>query len=387
MYSFLQVLQNRLETATKSKLAYLNKIQKQSKEEIDDLKFQLEEKTIELEGTRAQLRVLESKMSFSPEHIRSPLGCSSSDLLRDSTMRLQQSVSTPSMKAMVPLAMDEVLQNSSSTESAQDQAERDKAFPETPKRRPSKIPLPGTKTNIAPKPPTGRSSNGGGGGYGMTRSTSGPPSNRSLNKSTSSLLGKSESSLIKKECPSLNRPESAQSWRKDSSLNNNNNNNNRSSSIPVSAKTSPAKPSFSPIPKPKRDSLTSKVRNLDSLSRIQTPTPSSPMSSSNLYKSASKKDLSSNFTNGSSTGGNNSNTRSNNNSSNNNSKSSSVTATRRVSSVSVGGGGSGGSSSGGRNGINFNNMLSNSDLHQHQQNEDNSKVRNTRSSFWNWWNK
>lgn len=351
----------------------MNKIQRQAKEEIDDLKFQLEEKTIELEGTRAQLRVLESKISFSPEHLRSPLGCSS-DILRDSTMRLQQSVSTPSMKAMIPLAMDEVLQNSSSTESAQDQAERDKAFPETPKRRPSKIPLPGTKANVAPKPPTGRS---GSSGYGMTRSTSGPSSNRSLNKSTSSLLDKTDSSFIKKECPSLNRPESAQSWRKDSSLN------NRSSSIPVSAKTSPAKPSFSPIPKPKRDSLTSKVRNLDSLSRIQTsstttPTTSSPISSSNLYKSTSKKDLSSSFTNGA---GNNSRSNlSNNNSSNdNNRKMSSVNASRRVSSVSVGS-----SSSGGRNnGISSNN----SDLHQHQHNEDNSKVRNTRSTFWNWWNK
>ncbi|KAL9695930.1 hypothetical protein quinque_015215 [Culex quinquefasciatus] len=32
-----------------------------SKEDIDDLKFRLEEKNIELEGTKAQLRVLESK--------------------------------------------------------------------------------------------------------------------------------------------------------------------------------------------------------------------------------------------------------------------------------------------------------------------------------------
>jgi hypothetical protein len=158
-----------------------------SREEIDELKFQLEERNIELEGTRAQLRVIESKSNSrseysTPEHHR----CSTTILLntsssRDSsTLRLSQTqISTPSMKAMVPLAMDEVLQHSSSTESAQDQTERDCSssnnnsrttitYPDTPKRRPpSKIPLPGSKgivgtttpsptAAVAPKPPTGK---------------------------------------------------------------------------------------------------------------------------------------------------------------------------------------------------------------------------------------
>jgi hypothetical protein len=179
----LQLLLQRLESATRSKIFLMKKLDK-SREEIDDLKFQLEERNIELEGTRAQLRIIESKSSSrseysTPEHHRS----STTILLnqpssRDSsTLRLSQTqISTPSMKAMVPLAMDEVLQHSSSTESAQDQTERECSsarttitYPDTPKRRPpSKIPLPGSKalsavttmtttpSPTAPKPPSGK---------------------------------------------------------------------------------------------------------------------------------------------------------------------------------------------------------------------------------------
>lgn len=308
-----------MEQATKSKIFLLKKIDK-AKEDIEDLRFQHEEKNIELEGTRAQLRVLESKtkLDYSPEH-----------RMNISSTRLNSSQNShPSMKAMVPLAMDEILQNSSSTESAQDQTERDsKICPDTPKRRPSKIP---TKAYIAPKPPTGRNT------YLHQRSTSGPPSNRSLNKSTSSLYGKSSEPLsVRKESPSLNRPESAQSWRRDSSLSNN----NRSSSIPVSSKTSPInKLSYSPLPKLKRDTFTSKVRNMDSLSRIQTTA-----STTNLYKSNSKKDLSASFSTGQ----------------NRDRKPTSVPV-RRVSSASVRA----------------------SELQGADQ--ENGKVRNLRSSFWNW---
>lgn len=286
---------------------------------------QHEEKNIELEGTRAQLRVLESKtmsnkLDYSPEH----------RIMNISTTRLNSSQNShPSMKAMVPLAMDEILQNSSSTESAQDQTERDsKICPDTPKRRPSKIP---TKAYIAPKPPTGRNT------YLHQRSTSGPPSNRSLNKSTSSLYGKSTEPIsVRKESPSLNRPESAQSWRRDSSLSNN----NRSSSIPVSSKTSPInKLSYSPLPKLKRDTFTSKVRNMDSLTRIQTTS----ASATNLYKTSSKKDLSASFSTGQ----------------NRDRKPTSVPV-RRVSSASVRA----------------------SELQSPDQ--ENGKVRNLRSSFWNW---
>lgn len=279
-----------------------------------------------MEGTRAQLRVLESKtmsnkLDYSPEH----------RIMNISTTRLNSSQNShPSMKAMVPLAMDEILQNSSSTESAQDQTERDnnKNCPDTPKRRPSKIP---TKAYIAPKPPTGRNT------YLHQRSTSGPPSNRSLNKSTNSLYGKSTEPIsVRKESPSLNRPESAQSWRRDSSLSNN----NRSSSIPVSSKTSPInKLSYSPLPKLKRDTFTSKVRNMDSLTRIQTTS----ASTTNLYKTNSKKDLSASFSTGQ----------------NRDRKPTSVPV-RRVSSASVRA----------------------SELQGPDQ--ENGKVRNLRSSFWNW---
>uniref|UniRef100_A0A1Q3F5C0 Uncharacterized protein n=1 Tax=Culex tarsalis TaxID=7177 RepID=A0A1Q3F5C0_CULTA len=350
-----QVLQQRLEYATRSRIFMSKKLDK-SKEDIDDLKFRLEEKNIELEGTKAQLRVLESKQQqqqhqqqsgkssvassgFSPEHHATAVtaatttttpttpssvkpsvvstsagGIVTSHLSspvhqpyhqRDLTLRLQQSqVSTPSMKAMIPLAMDEILHHSSSTESAQDQAER-LAYPETPKRKPSKIPLPGTKGYVAPKPPTGRNfvANAQGRQDKSSPSPSGSLSNKSLNKSTGSLYMRStgpssitSANRVARDS-SMNRPESAQSWsRRDTSLEK-----SRSSSIPVSSKGSPvAKPppsaivSSSPQPKAKRDSLTTRVKNLDSLSRLQTAA-----STGNLSKSSSKKDLSStSFTTG-----------------------------------------------------------------------------------------
>ncbi|KAL9695931.1 hypothetical protein quinque_015216 [Culex quinquefasciatus] len=333
-----QVLQQRLEYATRSRIFMSKKLDK-SKEDIDDLKFRLEEKNIELEGTKAQLRVLESKQQqhqsgkssvassgFSPEHHPtapaiaaaatptalvapvkpSVVSTSAGGIVtsqpfhhqqRDLTLRLQQAsqVSTPSMKAMIPLAMDEVLHHSSSTESAQDQAER-LTYPETPKRKPSKIPLPGTKGYVAPKPPTGR--NFVANAPKNSPSPSGSLSNKSLNKSTGSLYMRStgpssisSGNRVVRDT-SMNRPESAQSWsRRDTSLEK-----SRSSSIPVSSKGSPvaAKPppsavvSSSPQPKAKRDSLTTRVKNLDSLSRLQTAA-----STGNLSKSSSKKDLSS----------------------------------------------------------------------------------------------
>lgn len=249
---------------------------------------QLEERNIELEGTRAQLRVLESKTNksdYSPDH-------------HTDGQMLQTQVSTPSMKAMIPLAMDDMQNHSSSTESAHDQTERDSSnnrmCPDTPKRRPSKIPLAGTKGYLAPKPPTGRN-------FVSPRSPSGPPSNKSLSKSTGSLIGRSGPSSVKKDTsPSLVRPDSAQSLRKESSLGNT----SRSSSIPISsAKVSPTRTSTSPTPKTKRESLTSRVRNMDSLSRMHSSplhsntSASTTLSSStnNLYKSGSKKDLSSSF--------------------------------------------------------------------------------------------
>ncbi|XP_031632909.1 uncharacterized protein LOC116346818 isoform X2 [Contarinia nasturtii] len=305
-----QALTQRLEQATKSKIYLIKKLDK-AKEDIDDLRFQLEERNIELEGTKAQLRVMASKS------MKSDYGSSV----------IMNQVSTPSMKAMTPLVLDD-LQNTSSTESAHDNAERDSSVRgTTSKYRPSKIPLPGSKSYLAPKPPTGRN-------FVNSRSPSGPPSNKSLNKSTSSLNSRYDVSNSMQQkitqistSPNLYRPESAQSLRKDMSLNNTNR--SSSSSIPVSTpkssptRTNPAK--NSPVPKSKRESLTSKVRNMDSmtLSRMHTSPshqasvtstqPQSPIhstgtpthhlnnsncnnnSSNHLYKSNSKKDLSSSF--------------------------------------------------------------------------------------------
>ncbi|GAB0091961.1 Pyruvate kinase [Sergentomyia squamirostris] len=287
-----QVLQQKLDQATRSKI-HMIKLLDKAKEEIDDLKFQLEERNIEFEGTKAQLRVLESKSTSRLDHSSDTRPAFKLSPSKDSLIR-QSQISTPSMKAMVPLAMDEVLHHSSSTESAQDQCEQSRMLPETPKKRPSRIPLAGMKGIASPKPPTGRSINGNNGKL----SPSGPPSNRILNKSTSSLLARSGPSSVKKDnnnsSPSLNRPDSAQSWRKDTSLTTN----SRSSSIPISAKStpSPVKPLHSPLPKAKRDTVTAKTRNLDSLngktppvSNVITPTTSPGGYSHGGYKS--KKDF------------------------------------------------------------------------------------------------
>lgn len=209
--------------------------------------------------------------------------------------------------------MDDLQNHSSSTESAQDQQERDSSTRsvgmDASKRRPSKIPLAGTKSYLAPKPPTGRN-------FVSPRSPSGPPSNKSLSKSTSSLVGRQNgvNSNSTNNPPSLSRPDSAQSLRKESSLGNSSTRTS-SSSIPISssAKGSPTRVNApaSPTPRPRRESLHSRVRHMDSLSRMHhsssssSPHHSNPMSTSqsttphtshtNLYKPNSKKDLSSSF--------------------------------------------------------------------------------------------
>lgn len=146
-------------------------------------------------------------------------------------LQQQTTISTPSMKAMIPLAMDEIFQHSSSTESAthfDDQHDHDivmTKYPETPKRsKPSKIPLPGSKGYIA-KPPTGRNC-----------ANPGPPSNsnRSLTKSTGSLFVKyTESPSIPKssikDISITVANDSVHSWRNLSF-----DGKSRSSSIPIS---------------------------------------------------------------------------------------------------------------------------------------------------------
>ncbi|XP_070507505.1 putative uncharacterized protein DDB_G0277255 isoform X2 [Chironomus tepperi] len=338
-----QVLQQKLDQATKSKILLIKKLDK-SKEDVEDLKFTIEERNIELEGTRAQIRVMEAKLlaarcDGSPEH-QSSSSSTTTRLSRDGitvmhtstpNQRLIQStttISTPSMKAMIPFAMDDLFQHSSSTESAHDQQERDMTAskcPETPRRtKPSKIPLPGsTKSavNVSTKPPSGRAI------------SAGPPSaNRSLTKSTSSLytasgIRTSGPSSITKRDLSLNRPDSVQSLRNSNSIDGNKTsqqqqpNRSSSSSIPISQSSSstnisnklvttasptltaaygnttvvnipPSSPnkyvtsSPSPVLRPKRDSLTTRVKNLDSLSRLQSSSSSCTLSANGNSGSA-----------------------------------------------------------------------------------------------------
>lgn len=276
----------------------------------------MEEKSIELEGARAQLRVIESKSLSksdygSPEHtIRStimlpPVTLHTPSQSQSSLYRDANQISTPSMKAMIPLAMDDAtLHHSSSTESAQDHAERDNnKCPDTPKRRPSKIPLPGQKGYVAPKPPSGKISSAG-----QSRNLSGPPSNKSLSKSTGSLqVMQGPNSITKSTNPSPNRSDSAHSLRKDMSIEKSRNCSN--SSIPVSSIGKGTPPSKQPhntspvLSRVKRDSLTNRVKNLDSLSRYMSTSlnnnSKSPLQTSSTTTTTitlTKKDLGSSFT-------------------------------------------------------------------------------------------
>uniref|UniRef100_A0A182JMM5 Uncharacterized protein n=1 Tax=Anopheles atroparvus TaxID=41427 RepID=A0A182JMM5_ANOAO len=218
-----QVLQQRLEQATRSRLFLSEKFEK-SKEDLDDLRFQ----------------------------------------------------------AMTPVAMDDMIaqhqQHSSSTESAQDQAERDSIggrlqqqsqhhqAPETPRRRPSKIPLPGTKGSAAPKPPSGRNFSatptpttptgptamqrtlGGGGG------SSGPSSNQRGMTGT-----RGTPTMMALPPPPI---------------------------PPSAAFHGGGVVSSSPLPRPKRDTLTTKVKNCDSLSRKQSLRKDAPNASIGSGQSA-----------------------------------------------------------------------------------------------------
>lgn len=265
---------------------------------------------------------------------------------------------------MIPLAMEETFQHSSSTESAHDQQEREQAlskYPETPKRsKPSKIPLPGSIKGCVAKPPSGRPV------------TTGPSSNKSLTKSTSSLYNGQKSSgpfSISKKDANLTSQDSVQSWRNLSSFDGNK---NRSSSIPilkpvaspvasaVSHSQSPAacgsptivnipsttSPQYvfvpsSPLPRHKRDSLTTKVKNLDSLSRLQS-TSTGALSSGNVTNRSPSSPSA--VANGN--------------------RKYTALPVRRMSNVSVG---------------------RDNDVHDGASNDANGgKVRNIRSSIWNW---
>ncbi|KAF7395454.1 hypothetical protein HZH68_009504 [Vespula germanica] len=124
-----QVLQKRLDEVQKSTETLSERLDK-AREENDDLRFQLEERNIELEGTRARVRVLE---------------------------RLQQRAPTeaePEAESEQPRCEQSGLEPGSSTESARDHHQAVEVKP-SPRRRPSRIPLPGsTGKPTAPRPPS-----------------------------------------------------------------------------------------------------------------------------------------------------------------------------------------------------------------------------------------
>ncbi|XP_044727172.1 uncharacterized protein LOC123290881 isoform X2 [Chrysoperla carnea] len=209
-----QALKQRLELADKLKTELIENLSK-AREQHEDFKFQLEEKDIELEGTRARVRLLEQlrfqfqKTASSSYDDQNHLDSTNIDE-SPPTRRIDQ-LSTPSMKAMIPIPLaDEThIQNNSSTESAHDQkaSTGGTGGDITPRRiKPSRIPLLGTS-----------------------------PQQRSCTKSVSSLT----------------RPGSAQSG---SSLSGS----KSATSIPTPRGT-----------KTPRDSLTGRLRSNDSLSKLR----------------------------------------------------------------------------------------------------------------------
>ncbi|XP_067215075.1 serine-rich adhesin for platelets [Linepithema humile] len=115
-----QVLQKRLDEVEKSTETLSERLDK-AREENDDLRFQLEERNIELEGTRARVRVLERLQQRPPTEIEPE--------------DLEQ-----------PRCEQSGLEPGSSTESARDHHQPVEIKP-SPRRRPSRIPLPGNSAS------------------------------------------------------------------------------------------------------------------------------------------------------------------------------------------------------------------------------------------------
>ncbi|KAF5305449.1 hypothetical protein FQA39_LY01540 [Lamprigera yunnana] len=205
------VLQQQLSMAAKLEIGLVNKLDK-AREENEELKFQLEDKNIELEGTRARVRLFEqlqrpAATTSSPDVIPNLESVPS-----DHQERSRSEITTASMKAMSPIPMNLQFDNSSSTESAHDQAES--ARKGDLKKRPSKIPL--VKSYAAPKPPGGkhspapaaRSRSGDSPGRphsaqsirnkSEVNSLSGSKSNSSLSKSRNASLSNTKDSLTGK---------------------------------------------------------------------------------------------------------------------------------------------------------------------------------------------
>ncbi|KAF2897003.1 hypothetical protein ILUMI_09175 [Ignelater luminosus] len=235
------VLQQQLDTAARLEIGLVDKLDK-AREENEDLRFQLEDKNIELEGTRARVRML--------EQLQRPVTTTSPDVIpnlesvpSDHHDRSRTEITTASMKAMSPLPMNLQFDHSSSTESAHDQAESARKG-ENARKKPSKIPL--VKSYAAPKPPGGKHSPAPG-----ARSRSG-------------------------ESPG--RPHSAQSVR-NKSEGNSLSGSKSNSSLPKSRNGSLSNT---------KDSLTGKLRSAESLSKLR----DSPINSSFSSNRSGKRDLS-----------------------------------------------------------------------------------------------
>ncbi|XP_076239445.1 javelin-like [Calliopsis andreniformis] len=124
-----QVLQKRLDEVQKSTETLSERLDK-AREENDDLRFQLQKRDIELEGTRARVRVLEKFQRRPPTETE------------------------PEVDVEQPRCEQNGVEPGSSTESARDHHQAIEVKP-SPRRRPSRIPLPGaTAKATAPRPPS-----------------------------------------------------------------------------------------------------------------------------------------------------------------------------------------------------------------------------------------
>lgn len=210
------------------------------------LYFQLEDKNIQLEGTKARVRML--------EQLQKPTRESSPDLIRthDSAGEhfTRSEITTASMKAMSPLPLNLQFDHSSSTESAHDQAESTRKHSEpsnTIKRKPSKIPL-------------------------VKNSTQKPPA---TDNNKHSPIPSSTSRSRRGESPG--RPHSSQSWRNRSEGNNNSFSGSRNHSSLAKSRNGSLVSA--------RDSLTGKLRSSDSMSKLR----DSPANSFNSNRNTLRK--------------------------------------------------------------------------------------------------
>ncbi|XP_071051253.1 probable basic-leucine zipper transcription factor L isoform X2 [Onthophagus taurus] len=219
-----QVLQCKLETATKKEIGLVGELDR-TREENEDLKFQLEDKNIELEGTKARVRVLEQLQKPPQSSAPSPDVIPASESPPNHLERMSRSeITTASMKAMSPFPLTLQLDHSSSTESAHDQATNEAATRKSTNnsnksKQPSKIPL---KSYAAPKPPINNNS-GNPSSYKSNHSNNsyksgGNFSNNYHNKSGNHHHHNSHhhhhnNAPRSRSGDSLNRSHSAQSWR------------------------------------------------------------------------------------------------------------------------------------------------------------------------------